>query len=66
MKNKNAVSFLLFILACGLAFWAFMCMTSCIYPHELRKDIVQPTYDDWETGYAETSPEIIMCQLDWD
>lgn len=67
MKNKNAVSFILFILACVIAFIAFMLMTGCIYPHELRKEIIEPTYDDWETGYAETSPLIIMAQEDdWD
>lgn len=41
--------------------------TSCIYPHELRAPIIPPLYDEWSEGYSETSPEIIMSQLDdWD
>lgn len=37
---------------------------ACIYPHELRTPIIPPLYDEWSEGYSETSPEIIMAQLD--
>lgn len=49
-----------------LSFLFLMVVISCIYPHELRKEIIEPTYDEWSEGYSETSAEIIMSQLDED
>lgn len=39
-----------------------LCASCVIYPRELRKSIISPSYDEWESGYSETSPEIIMAQ----
>lgn len=39
-------------------------LSCAILPQSVRPVIVSPTYDDWESGYGETSPGIIMSQLD--